>query len=688
MKSYEYLSKKSQYLDERIDLSAGTKGWNTKSKEKAKDFPNFINATVGTARNNDGSLLIFPTLLEEFSKLSGEQIFAYSNIRGMPNFAQIWKEDTLASFPSELITKADKLSTLPLTSCGLTGGLSLAGKTFLDRDDQILVPNSRWGNVNHVLLKNHRLKEISYKLLNKEGKLNFSDLIEKIKILDKERKKFGIYLNFPNNPSGISPSMDQVKFLQETLLEITSPTIILLDDAYEGYVYESDALSHSLFPHLVGLNDKIIVVKVDGVSKRYCAYGARLGMVTLGFGQEVDDQQKTDVRETIAKIARTNTSSSPRGIQEALTNVLTDPIKKQKIAEERIIEREAKYREIINAMNDTACVIDFDGNFIDTNDAAVDVIGYSRDELLYMSVTDIDFNLNPEEIKARAKKMLTGEQQVFETIHTTKDGNTIPVEISSSFVTYAGKQAILSIARDISERKKSDEALDKLMKKLVTINEKLDAVGKLTRHDARNKLAGITNKIYLVKQQLAGDHNSLDHLDDIESAIDQIEQIFSFARTYEMVGAEELSYMDVKRFVDEAAILFSGMNRVKLVNECCGLTVLADLLLWQLFYNLIDNSLKHGENVTQIKVYYKEEDAQLKLIYEDNGVGIPDDEKEKVFMEHYGKGTGYGLYLIRKMCDAYGWTIKETGTPGKGAQFTMTLPGISKDEKTTYSIDN
>ncbi len=63
-------------------------------------------------------------------------------------------------------------------------------------------------------------------------------------------------------------------------------------------------------------------------------------------------------------------------------------------------------------------------------------------------------------------------------------------------------------------------------------------------------------------------------------------------------------------------------------------------------------------------------------------------KKKKIFRERYGKGSGYGLYLIRKMCEAYGWTIKETGKHGKGAQFTMTLPKMCKGEKTTYSADS
>jgi signal transduction histidine kinase len=83
-------------------------------------------------------------------------------------------------------------------------------------------------------------------------------------------------------------------------------------------------------------------------------------------------------------------------------------------------------------------------------------------------------------------------------------------------------------------------------------------------------------------------------------------------------------------------------------------------------------------------VYHEEGENQLKLVYEDDGVGIPENEKELIFKEGYGKGTGYGLYLIKKMCEEYGWTIRETGKHGKGAQFTMTMPQTNKSGKASY----
>jgi two-component system cell cycle sensor histidine kinase/response regulator CckA len=151
----------------------------------------------------------------------------------------------------------------------------------------------------------------------------------------------------------------------------------------------------------------------------------------------------------------------------------TRDITERKRIEETLRESEEKYRELINGMNDTAWVIDFEGRFIDVNNAAVEALGYSREELLAMGPHDIDNTLDAEEIRALIKNMPADKIQVFETTHTTKDGKTIPVEIKSSLVTYQGKRAILSIARDITKRKQAEEALRESEARLRNLSDNL-----------------------------------------------------------------------------------------------------------------------------------------------------------------------------------------------------------------------
>jgi len=247
----------------------------------------------------------------------------------------------------------------------------------------------------------------------------------------------------------------------------------------------------------------------------------------------------------------------------------------------------------------------------------------------------------------------------------------VPVKVDEKTV------SVIMMSTDITELRNAEERLKEANMKLVVTNEKLHVVGGLTRHDVRNKLSAVTGNVYLLRQKLTEDPKALEQLKDMEAAVRLVEKIFEFARIYEKLGTEQLVNMDVGEAVDGAVSLFSGLKGVKVVNECGGLTVLADSLLNQLLYNLVDNSLKYGEKVRQIKIHCNMLNAdQLELVYEDDGVGIPDNMRSNLFKEGFtsGKGTGYGLFMIRRICEVYGWTIQETGKQGKGAQFTMLIP--------------
>jgi signal transduction histidine kinase len=244
------------------------------------------------------------------------------------------------------------------------------------------------------------------------------------------------------------------------------------------------------------------------------------------------------------------------------------------------------------------------------------------------------------------------------------------------------------VYKDISQLKKTEEELHEAVKKSQVMNEKLRVVCGLTRHDVRNKLAAVAGNTHLVRKKLPDKSEVLHYLKQIETCVEETVRILEFAKAYEMLGVEELVYIDMEKTVNEAVSLFSGLKDVKVINDCHGLTVLADSLLRTLFYNLVDNSLKYGEKLSQIRVYYEKKNDDLKVIYEDDGVGIPQTVKSKLFADRYttGKGSGYGLYLIRKMMEVYGWTVQETGIMGRGARFVMTIPRMNGQGKETYQL--
>jgi PAS domain S-box-containing protein len=368
------------------------------------------------------------------------------------------------------------------------------------------------------------------------------------------------------------------------------------------------------------------------------------------------------------------------------------PITKRKNAENARKESENKFRAITESAKDGVILINEKGKIDLWNPAAEKIFGYTKEDVIGKDVHTIATSKKYKRYHEAMLQFVSGKGKYankrFEFDGLKKDGKSVPIEVSLSPVKLKGKMHALAIVRDSTERKTAWTSLEQTIDELVKINEKLGVLSRLTRHDARNKLSVILNNIYLARRTSNKQPQTEMYLQEIESVVDQMTKIFDFASHYEKLGIEELTHNSVEKRFKEAATLSSSTQNIQFVSECDDLFVLADSLLRQLFYNMIHNSLNHGTKVNQIKIHYKEESDQLKLFYEDNGSGIAANEKNKIFKEGYGKGTGFGLYLIRKTCEAYGWTIQETGVPSKGAQFVISIPKESKEGKPSYKFEH
>jgi len=353
----------------------------------------------------------------------------------------------------------------------------------------------------------------------------------------------------------------------------------------------------------------------------------------------------------------------------ALYKDITD----RKRAEQELLEAREHFEILFDLMVDPVAVVDNKGKILEVTKKVEEITGFKKEELIgknFLRVPIVTAKSKAVMLKNLAKRMIGTELAPYEIEVLTKGGRKLPYEINAGKIEYRGRPADIVVFRDVSERKKMEE--------------KLRVVGGLTRHDVRNKLSTVTGNAFLIKRELSNPDKILEYLKDVESACEQITRIFEFARNYERLGIEELVYVDVGKTVEEASSLLSDLKGAKVVNDCHGLKLLADSLLRQIFYNLIDNSLKYGGKANKIRIFSEMGKAELRLVYQDDGVGIPKTEKEKIFQEGYGKGTGYGLYLIRKICEVYGWSIQETGRWNKGAQFTMTIPAMNPKGKENY----
>jgi PAS domain S-box-containing protein len=220
--------------------------------------------------------------------------------------------------------------------------------------------------------------------------------------------------------------------------------------------------------------------------------------------------------------------------------------------------------------------------------------------------------------------------------------------------------------QDITERKQAEEALRQAHKKLHLLSG-------ITRHDIGNQLMTLNGFVGLLHKKVT-DPSLETYFSRITEAGRQITDMIAFTKEYEKIGVHAPVWQLLVNVVDEAG---KGIlpDQVLLNNDIpASLEVFADPLIVKVFFNLLDNSLRHGQRVTQIQVSSRESGNDLIVVWEDNGVGIALEDKELIFGRGFGKNTGLGMFLVREILSLTGMTIRETGTPLEGARFEIVVP--------------
>jgi signal transduction histidine kinase len=223
----------------------------------------------------------------------------------------------------------------------------------------------------------------------------------------------------------------------------------------------------------------------------------------------------------------------------------------------------------------------------------------------------------------------------------------------------------LGVVTDVSDRKKYEAALELANKKLNLLNE-------VTRHDALNQLSVLTGWLE-VAHEVASEPPVQEYLKKMSNAAETMKRQLNFTGDYQKMGITKPEWIEVKTAFLNGTVGFSPSNISKSI-QVEGLEVLADPMLEKVFHNLVDDSFRHGHKITKIGIRYEESDDRLLLIYEDNGIGIPKEEKKKLFQRGVGKHSGYGLFMVREILGITGMAIAEVGEPGKGVRFEITVP--------------
>ncbi len=321
-------------LGRSIELPQGIFYWTGRAKKEAT-----INATIGSARGPESEIVegaaddvvtfYLPSLGKLFAGLTSEEAFPYAPILGLPELRVAWRDYVLHKLADRRETVEPCLS-LPAITPGITGGLHVAAKLFVDHDEVVVSPDRLWGNYRNIVERNIGGRIETFPFFDGDA-FNVEGMRRKLLSTLADQGKAVLMLNFPNNPVGFSPPVEAVPAIVEALVEAVDetdkPLVVLVDDAYEGYVYDADALGRSIFADLCDAHRRILPVKLDGASKEFLFYGGRIGAMSFGLPSKLGVDRgalEKELDNKLSGIIRSTVSNCARPVQTALVKALAD----------------------------------------------------------------------------------------------------------------------------------------------------------------------------------------------------------------------------------------------------------------------------------------------------------------------------------------------------------------------------
>jgi aspartate/methionine/tyrosine aminotransferase len=313
--------------------------WAGRARQEAE-----INASIGEAVGPESDIIpggrttripYYLPGVKDYVKLEPEKMVGYAPICGVPALRDLWENWIIykgthgSNLPSGNIDVTGKL-TKPAITTGVTDGIFLITRMFLDPGEKIVCANKRWENYDSII--NMQNGSIIESFQNFDGnKFNLDGMAIALRNVAKTQKKLVLIVNFPNNPTGYTPTVLETKQIVDKLIQIVEdlqkPLVLIIDDAYEGYVYTPERISRSIFYELVDKHPLLIPIKLDGASKEMFLYGARIAAMTLGIhhswvdAKELPDFQKEWDNKMQAMIRSTISNSNHYG-QQVLIEIM------------------------------------------------------------------------------------------------------------------------------------------------------------------------------------------------------------------------------------------------------------------------------------------------------------------------------------------------------------------------------
>lgn len=321
------------------------------------------------------------------------------------------------------------------------------------------------------------------------------------------------------------------------------------------------------------------------------------------------------------------------------------------------------YSRVFHTIADGIIVVDDQGDICDLNPAAECILGSAPGQLiakpagavlpggiLFPHAVETEGPALPGEITI----VTGGQPQYYETACIPFDSG-IPEKAGYSLI----------MLRDITRRKQAESAL-------ADASRKLSLMTNITRHDILNQITALDCYLEL-STAAARTKEETDYLAKEREIIANIQEQIEFTREYQSLGTEAARWQDVQAVIARA-IAQSDPGKIVVTNEVPAGEVFADPMLDKVFSNLISNAIHYGGTITRITFTGGVCGAGFRIVCEDDGVGIPDEDKPRLFTRGFGRHTGLGLFLSKEILSITGFSITETGRPGTGARFEIVVP--------------
>jgi PAS domain S-box-containing protein len=359
-------------------------------------------------------------------------------------------------------------------------------------------------------------------------------------------------------------------------------------------------------------------------------------------------------------------------------------ITEQKTVEEALRNSVTLQREIIDHLPDPTLVIDRNGIVIAWNHAlelmtdtpAEEIVGkgdYAYSIPLYGKrrpiLIDLILQEDDEIMKTYHQITRDGQTYMAETMYARPQGKTVVLwgRASPLFNDEGELTGAIESIRDVTGRKQEEE-------RIRTISHKLSLLSDITRHDILNQVQVLKAYLELSSISLDDPERLHEYIEAGEKAAQTIENQIALTREFQDMGMNKPGWLSVSGTVLETGSRLATGN-ISIGTSESDHELYTDPLFEKVIFNLLDNSLKHGgSKMTKIRFSSFKSNGNLVLVCEDDGDGVPEKDKEHIFEKGFGKNNGLGLFLSREILDIAGMSIRETGIPGQGARFEITVP--------------